>query len=352
MAKMAAVKDLRPGNILADSVLSIAGKVLLGKAVELTQRHISLLNTWDVQSVFIEAAEAEEVSIEETAQEHKSGGANDSAAYTNFVQEYDTIVTNTVQSFDIIRERKIIPVTRLKDTAGDIFSSINKNGFETMNYLLGGDYGLADVVSRHSVMVAYLAGIIARQMKWSEKDIEGVAFASLLHDIGSLVTQKGRDTSGQAYIAETAGLLKTAMGLSGEVILGIVQHRERSNGTGVPKGSTGAQIHPYAKIIAVADSFHNFAYADAAANPFPILDMLTQEMYGKFDTDVCQNFISRIKDSLILNKILLSDGQTAEIIFFNRNSYAVPVVRTAGNEIIDLAKRQNLTIQQILIPKN
>lgn len=353
MAKMVAVEQLVPGDILSDAVLSMSGKVLLGKDIELTARHISLLNTWDIKNVFVDMLpEAEPAAVEPISAEQEMMGAGDveytmSKEYAMFAQQYDGIVTNTVQSFDIIRQQRIIPVAHLKNTAGGIYSSIDSNGLEMMNYLLAEDEQIADVISRHAVMVAYFSSIIARQLKWEEKDIVGVALASLLHDIGDLVTS---DSKRQLHLAETAGLLKTAVGVPAEVILGIIQHRERVNGSGVPKGSKGEAIHPYAKVIAVADIFHNSAYSLRGSNPFPVLDQLTQEMYGKFDTGICQQFIARIKDSLLLNRIVLSDGRKAEIIFFNRSSYTLPVVRVGENEIIDLAKHPELSILQILAP--
>ena len=353
MAKMVAVEQLVPGDILSDAVLSMSGKVLLGKDIELTARHISLLNTWDIKNVFVDMLpEAEPAAVEPISAEQEMIGAGDveytmSKEYAMFAQQYDGIVTNTVQSFDIIRQQRIIPVAHLKNTAGGIYSSIDSNGLEMMNYLLAEDEQIADVISRHAVMVAYFSSIIARQLKWAEKDIVGVALASLLHDIGDLVTS---DPKRQLHLAETAGLLKTAVGVPAEVILGIIQHRERVNGSGVPKGSKGEAIHPYAKVIAVADIFHNSAYSLRGSNPFPVLDQLTQEMYGKFDTGICQQFIARIKDSLLLNRIVLSDGRKAEIIFFNRSSYTLPVVRVGENEIIDLAKHPELSILQILAP--
>lgn len=341
MEKMIAVRELAVGNLLASSVLSITGKILLGKDVQLTERHISLLTTWDVQNVFIHVDD--EVAAEPLPSAIPQGNSEE---YFKFVQEYDSIVTNTAQSFDIIKKRDIVPVNHLKDTASSIYSSIVNNNFEVMNYLLISDHKLAEFIPRHSVMVAYFAGIIARQMKWSEDDIAGVAFASLLHDIGNLT--KALDS--QANIAETARLLKGVKGLSNEVILGVVQHRERTNSSGFPIGVEGSKIHPYAKIIAVADTFHSLAYTNEYANPFPVLDMLTQEMYEKFDPDICQNLIYRVRDSLQFNKVLLSDGQEAEIIFFHKCGYAAPIIRTGDNQIIDLSQNKSLKINRMVIP--
>lgn len=361
MSKMVAVKELSPGDVLADAVCSVVGKVLLGKDVVLTQRHISLLNVWDVQSVFINVEEGEEVLQPETPDEELNekqdappANAQDktsnvqSQEYVQFVEKYDSIITNTVQSFNLIHKRKIVPASYLKDIAGEIHTSITEHSFEILNYLLVSDCKLADFISRHSVMVAYFSGIIARQMHWSEADVTGVTFASLLHDVGNLATDKVEDSRKQAHIAETAGLLKEVKGLPNEVILGVVQHREPINGNTLSIGTKACSIHPYAKIIAIADTFHNLAYTDEYANPFPTLDMFTREMYGRFDADMCQTFINRVKDSLLLNKIVLSSGQEAEVIFFNRGSYAIPVVRTTDNEIIDLSERKDLAIKQIV----
>jgi HD-GYP domain-containing protein (c-di-GMP phosphodiesterase class II) len=342
--KMVAVRELVPGSILADAVASVNGNILLGKDVVLTTRHISLLNTWDVQNVFISFAE--ETALAGPVQ--SPGGKNEPAEYLHFIQDYDSIVTNTVQTFDFIRKQNVVPVPRLQDTAGSIHTAITGNGLTAMNCLLVSDYKLADFVSRHSVMVAFFAGIIARQMKWSEDDIRGVALAGLLHDMGSLVAGSNADHRARACITEAAGLLRETKGLASEVILGIIQHRECMDGSGYPSGVNGLKIHPYAKIIAVADTFHDQAYTAEYANPFPVLDTLANEMFGKLDPGVCQTFISRVRDSLLNNKTLLSDGREAEIIYFHPNGSSLPIVRTADAQIFDLSERSGLTISRIV----
>jgi len=342
MAKMVAVKELAVGSILSEAVHSISNKVLLGKDIVLTTRHISLLNTWDIESVFIHVeGEYDDKPLPKTAPIVQP------AEYLQFVQEYDEIVKKTVQSFNIIRRRRLIPISNLKVTAENIYSSISKKNICVMSYLLNSDPKVVDFIPRHSVMVAYFAGIIARQMKWKEVDIAGVAFASLLHDIGNLTNDKIGDPRFEVSIAETGLLLKETKGLSHEVLLGIMQHRERNNGSGFPNGTICSKIHPYAKIIAVADFFHNLAYSDEYTNPFQRLDVLTNEMYDKFDPDVCQNLIDRVRDSLLFNKIILSSGQEAEIIFFNRGSYCLPIVRTADERIVDLSKCRDVSISRL-----
>ncbi|MDR3564885.1 MAG: HD domain-containing protein [Negativicutes bacterium] len=351
-AKMVAVKSLTPGCILADTVLSLAGKTLLGEGLELTPRQISLLMTWDIQNVFIQAQEEEEQPPDEPVGDpvSETNRKANSEAYMRFVQEYDSIVTTIAQTFDFIQKRNIVSIAHFKETAGTIHSSIASNGLAALNYLLISDYKLADFVSRHSVMVAFFSGIIARQMKWSEDDIRGVAMAGLLHDLGNLTAGKRDGLEVRAYIAESAALLKEIKGIPNEVILGILQHRECIDGSGFPTGVNGSKVHPYAKIIAVADTFHAQAYTNEYANPFAVLDTLSHEMFGKLDTAVCHTFISQVRDSMLNNKIVLSDGRQAEVIFFHPNGSCFPVVRMEDGQIADLSQPGELTVSRLVTP--
>ncbi|HMM20746.1 MAG TPA: HD domain-containing protein [Selenomonadales bacterium] len=342
--QMVAVKDLMPGSVLGDSVLSANGKILLGKDVVLTQRNIALLNAWDVKCVYVNAAVAE-TPAEEPAKEVKPA----SSRTDKFYQEYDSIVTNTMQAFDFIRKQKIIPLPLLKDTAGHIRTSVTDNSSVITNYLLVSDHKVADFISRHSAMVGYFAAIIACQMKWSDEDVRGVALAGLLHDVGNVAAGRTAE-SRQTNIAEAAALLKEVKGLSSQVILGVIQHREYIDGSGHPMGVNGLKIHPYAKIIAVADTFHTQAYTAEYANPFPVLDLLAHEMFGKLDPAVCHVFINRIRDSLLRNKILLKNGQEAEVIYFHPTGSCLPVVRTADNKIVDLSQHGSAVISRIVAP--
>jgi len=351
--KMVAVSELTPGSVLADAVITIKGKTLLGKGVQLTPRHISLLRAWDIRNVFIETGEApaeEPPEVAPEASQEKPWKAT-SQEYREFVQELDSLITRTAQAFHFIQKQSIVPLPELTDTTGKIYSSIRKNSLTSINCLLLGDCKLADFISRHSVMVAFFAGNIARAMKWNEDDIQGAVLSGLLHDIGSLTAGKIDDRGhGRPHIAETAALLKKVRGLSDKVILGVVQHCECMDGSGFPTAASGAKIHPYARIISVANIFHIQAYSGEHANPFPVLDLLAHEMFGKLDTAVCHTFINQVRDSLINNKILLSDGQEAEIIFFHPYGSCLPIVRTSDSRIIDLSKRGSSAITRIVPP--
>lgn len=365
--QMKNVTDVKPGDVLADTVISVKGKVLLGKDIVLTAKHISLLDTWDVQSVFIKTddgaadeelpsanAALEQGSLGEQAAEPEAGGESDSriksTQYFQFTQQRDQVVQNLAEDFGIVRDLQLIPVSQIKNVAASIHLSLNTYSFEAMNYLLLTNRQFADMISCHSVMVAYFSELIARKLKWNDEDISGVALAGLLHDIGSVIVKRPGELKTQTHLIETAGLLKKARGLSNEVILGIVQHRERLNGSGFPTKAKEGQIHPYARIIAVADLFHNLAYDEKGTNPFPALDKIAVERFDQFDVKVCMAFLEQIKDSLLFNKVLLTNGETAQIVFFHPDSYGMPVVKTEQGQFIDLAQSRNISIRKIIVP--
>ncbi len=345
-AKLVATEDLTAGSVLADAVLSVSGKILLGKGVALTSRHIVLLKTWDVKTVFINYGADDSVTEPSPAAPPPISGPN----YSQFSREYSLILGDTARIFDFIRKRNIIPLPHLKERVENINSTIKNTGPEIIADLLIQNSKLVDYVIHHSLIVSFFTAIIAQQMKWKELDISGAALAGLLHDLGNLTVDVSEVIRGKTYITETASLLKKLNGIPNEVILGILQHREYLDGSGFPTGVGRDKIHPYARIVAVADCFYNNAYRDNEyANPFLALDILGQEMLGKLDLSICQTFITRLQDSLLHNKILLSNGRDAEIIFFPNGSY-LPLVRTKDDQIIDLAKYGTSMVKRIIAP--
>lgn len=353
VGKLIEVQDLTPGTVLADAVLAPNGKVLLGNGMALTERHIFLLNSWDVKCVYAVADEAEAAESAvgtEAGPEPVANAGLISQSHYEFEARYNSISGSAVQAFDFMRKQNLIPVPCLKDTAHDIHQSVIKHTSTVTSLLLIDEQDMPDFVSQHAIKVAFYASFIARQLRWSDKEIREVALAALLHHAGKLSADTLHELHTQTHIAEAAVLLRKTKGLSGETILGIIQHREHMDGSGIPTGVDGMKIHPYAKVIAIADSFDAQIQAGRHANPFPVLDLLGREMFGKLDTEICTTFLNRVKDNLLHNKIILANGREAEIVYFRPNGSSLPLVRTADNQILDLEQLGYSVIQKVALP--
>jgi len=118
----------------------------------------------------------------------------------------------------------------------------------------------------HSERVGKYCEIIARELGWLEEEVEGMAIAGYLHDIGKLIVE--RDIINAPYkIDAKASRELNRHPLAGFEILSPIHHpyadiplmakyhHERIDGRGYPEGLSGDQIPFGAKIVALADSF-------------------------------------------------------------------------------------------------
>ncbi len=118
----------------------------------------------------------------------------------------------------------------------------------------------------HSERVGKYSEIIARELGWSVGQVEGMAVAGYLHDIGKLVVDREIINAPYRIDAKQSSELNRHP-MSGYEILAPISHpyadipqtaryhHERIDGRGYPEGLKGDEIPLCAKIVTVADSF-------------------------------------------------------------------------------------------------
>jgi HD-GYP domain-containing protein (c-di-GMP phosphodiesterase class II) len=118
----------------------------------------------------------------------------------------------------------------------------------------------------HSQRVGKYSEIIAEELRWNDEQIEGVAVAAYLHDVGKLAVDRNIINSPTRITAsENAQLSKhPAVGYDillpiqhpfADVPLAAKYHHERLDGRGYPDGLHDREIPYIAKIVNLADSF-------------------------------------------------------------------------------------------------
>ncbi len=117
----------------------------------------------------------------------------------------------------------------------------------------------------HQERVANLACAIAQEIGVSENIIENIKIAGTLHDIGKLYVPMDilNQTSQLGEIQRLLVMTHSAAGydtikeipFSGPIAEIVLQHHERMDGSGYPKGLKGPDILIEARILAVADTF-------------------------------------------------------------------------------------------------
>jgi hypothetical protein len=118
----------------------------------------------------------------------------------------------------------------------------------------------------HSERVGKYSEVIAREMGWSGEEIEGIAVAGYLHDVGKLVVERDIINAPYKIDAKQSSELNRHPAAGFEILspinhpyadipLAARYHHERIDGRGYPEGLTGDQIPIVAKIVSLADSF-------------------------------------------------------------------------------------------------
>ncbi len=118
----------------------------------------------------------------------------------------------------------------------------------------------------HSERVGKYSEIIAREMGWRAEEVEGIAVAGYLHDIGKLVVDRNIINSPNKIDAKQSSELNKHPAAGYEILSPINHpyadiplmaryHHERIDGRGYPCGLKGDEIPLGAKIVSLADSF-------------------------------------------------------------------------------------------------
>lgn len=115
----------------------------------------------------------------------------------------------------------------------------------------------------HQHRVAELARQIARETGLSEEGISAVYFAGMIHDLGKISVPAEILSSPSKLSKAAMDIIREHPTTAFEILKGIAfpwpiaeivrQHHERLDGSGYPRGLSGAAIRTEARIIAVAD---------------------------------------------------------------------------------------------------
>ncbi len=118
----------------------------------------------------------------------------------------------------------------------------------------------------HSVRVGKYSEVIAREMGWSDDEVEGITIAGYLHDIGKLIVDLSVINSPERFSAKDSAEMSKHPAAGYEILAPITHpyadiplmaryHHERMDGAGYPDGLKGDQIPAGARIVTLADSF-------------------------------------------------------------------------------------------------
>ncbi|WP_420590426.1 HD-GYP domain-containing protein [Bacterioplanoides sp.] len=189
-----------------------------------------------------------------TAQEEmrKAGKIHNEAKnlVTNVLQDVKTGKAIDVEAFDVLADGMVDSVLRNHNALACLGRIRQKD-----NYLL-----------EHSVNLAVLMGIFARDMKLDRDTMHQAVVGAMLHDIGKVLipdevlNKPGKLTDDEfavmrQHVVFSKELLQKTPGIKDLTVKVAAQHHERIDGSGYPMGLKGCDICREGKMVAIADVY-------------------------------------------------------------------------------------------------
>lgn len=213
----------------------------------------------------------------------------------------------------------------------------------------------------HSMQVGMLSYYIATWLGYPKDEAYIIGKAGYLIDIGKskvpqeILTKPGKLTPEEFEQVKRHTeyghdiILKS----TGDELLALIalQHHEREDGSGYPHGLSEKEIHPYAKITAVADVYtamtSNRVY-QSKQEFLTVLRELNSLSFGKLSAEPTQLLIKHLLPNFIGKKVTLSNGESGSIVMTNQTDFFRPLVQT-NSKFIDLSKERDIIISEIFL---
>lgn len=201
--------------------------------------------------------------------------------------------------------------------------------------------GQDKTIADHCLQLCRLSMALGIEMGLSAVDVRTLGLCGLIHDWGLArvpehIRNADRQLSPVEYLAVmkhpgyTLELLRQIGGISRVIPLVCYQVHERVDGSGYPCGKAARRIHPFAKILNVADMYVSMTsrrpYRKPIA-PYCVMEcMLSLARENVVDRDVVRALLQVLTLFPIGSLAELDDGSLVRVLRRNPDNYTEPIV--------------------------
>ncbi|KNZ41983.1 hypothetical protein AKG39_09080 [Acetobacterium bakii] len=159
---------------------------------------------------------------------------------------------------------------------------------------------------RHSKSVAKMCEAMGTKLHFNKAAVDEIKMAGLMHDIGKMgIDEKLLNRSAPSAEDEYKVIRKhpeigyrilSASNEFSEMAKYVLEHHERWDGKGYPKGLKDQEISLQARIIAVADAFDSMTNKKCSQKSFSraeAIDEIKKNMGTQFDPDIAKLFLEK-----------------------------------------------------------
>ncbi len=350
--RLVRTRQLQPGMKIDQAVVDKSGRNLVQRGSILDNYVIDSLLKMGVMMVYIQSGEETagdiEKSISPQARKQIERLHTDDRSKVELSDSVKTRVAEGIQFIYSNTESK-----ELADATNNIASNL-------MNAINSTDAIAVDISAlktsdeytfKHSVDVATMSMILAKQQGLSQKQIYEIGIAGLLHDIGKtkisldILNKPARLTDEEFAVMKQHPvfgyrMIKGRDEFSNEICMAVLQHHEKMNSKGYPVGFPSDKITQYARILTIADIY------DALVTERPYKSAFSQReavemimsMTGELDLTAMKSFLESMILYPVDSIVELSNGEKAKVVKNNPHYILRPtVVGIKSGRVYDLS---------------
>ncbi|WP_379136104.1 HD-GYP domain-containing protein [Paenibacillus sp. sgz500958] len=339
------VTELKPGDYLRDNTFSSKGIHVLSKGTQLQSEDIFKLMQHGVDYVVIEdREEIKQASNKELTLQIVSN------RFDSMVEGFESLYLEALAKGSFNK-------SMVDDVLQPLLGSLDQHK-DVVSLLLLLDRD-DEYTYNHSLQVGMLSYYIASWLGYSKQESYEISRAGYLIDIGkcrispAILNKPGKltveefeevkrhTTYGYEIISNSMNDQHTA--------LVALQHHEREDGSGYPANLKKSEIHPYAKIAAIADVYSAMTTPRIYQSKQELITVLREIhnlSFGKLNAKSVQAFIQHLMPNFIGKRVLLSTGDMGTIIMNNPTDVFRPLVKIESH-FCDLSRDRQIAIIEI-----
>lgn len=357
--------DLIEGCILSEDVYGTTSRPIVKENTVLTNELIEVLKLFLITSVEVShtLVTGETFNPPEILVNVKK--TQNGSLYTNEKKEFITLFLEATQKykmyFQLWQSGLPIDISKIRTILLPLLKETQEQSSQIfyLHYLSTKE----EYQYQHALVVGLLCGFIAKQLKFTKGNIVQAALAGLLADCGMAKVQPSIIKKQEALTPNEYREIKNHTNYSYQMVqhisslkegakVAIFQHHERLDGSGYPIGLKSDKIHPVARIIAVADTYHAMTSERMyrkKQSPFRVLELMKQDQFGQFDISALNALSSGIVNFSKGSQVKLSNGQLGEVLFISDKSPTRPLIKlNHTGEILNLEEYMQLYVEEII----
>lgn len=352
-------QELVEGCIVLEDIYSVSPNPILTKKTVLNSEHLDVLRAFLIEEVTVHdfLENGEPFTPFNTVEKDK--GKTGAASNQGMTSSYNDAVLRYKEQFSQWQNGVKVNLLGLQAILYSLINVYNQKPNDL--FRLHEKTKEEDYIFHHGVTVGLVSAYLAKKLGYPKKECQEIGLSGLLMDCGMskipshyLVKTVELDSSTTKQLANHPvfgyQMLKNVDQLSEGILLGVLQHHERENGSGYPMGVKGNKIHHYAKVIMVADTYHAMVsqrHYRPRISPFTALEILNQDK-SHYDYKVVTTLIKEITHLFVGTRVKLSNEKQGEIIFIPTESPTRPMVRLDDGQAIALNQHPSLLIEDVL----